>query len=327
MENNHPLLICLTATRNYGWVTKAFLKANSQWADYIIIVDQMSTDGTREMCAEYDNVIVIENEDLTYSETVRSMLALNRAREIDGDKILVYLAIDEVLPANWMTTEDGQKILQSQPGDMFLLNWANLLPDKKHYKATFKDNYYRIFHDDGVSEYDNQGRDMHTHCLPWRDGGRETIVKDFPILHFGYYNTEFQTVKQWYYYQMVDYDKNQRSIITLSRFYRKDIDNRYEKGDYDNVPEWFWNDFDIFSLVDLTYVPLFWDEMKRFISEKGISHYAKLNIWDEKFLGAMRLNDPRNFLQKLLHAYLNTTSNSGNNVIIRAIDKVLKKFV
>ena len=29
-----------------------FLDYNTRWADYIIIVDQMSVDGTREMCSE-----------------------------------------------------------------------------------------------------------------------------------------------------------------------------------------------------------------------------------------------------------------------------------
>ena len=115
-----------------GWVTSAFLKANSLWADYIIMVDQMSTDGTREMPTN-PKVILLDNEDLTYSETKRSEMAINRAREIDGDKILIFLAIDEVLPANIQETEDWKKLLESKPGEVFCFKWANILPGGKRF--------------------------------------------------------------------------------------------------------------------------------------------------------------------------------------------------
>ena len=44
-NENKPLLIDLTPVFNEAWVLPAFLKATSLWADYIIIADQMSTDG------------------------------------------------------------------------------------------------------------------------------------------------------------------------------------------------------------------------------------------------------------------------------------------
>lgn len=327
MPRTRPLLICLTATRNYGWITRAFLKANSQWADYIIVVDQMSTDDTQELCSGYNNVILIENKDLTYSESTRSIMALNRARKIEGDKIFIYLAIDEVLPANWQETEDGKRIMQSSPGDMYILNWANLLSDRKHYKASGKDNMYRIFHDDGLSTYDNQGRDMHTHCLPWCNTGREHQVSDFPILHFGLYNTAFQQVKQWYYYQMIDYDKNNRSTIILSRFYRKEIPCYNTSEDWENNPDWFWPQFDIFSLVDLSVVPFLWDEIRRLVELNGSNHYRKLDIWDKEFLLRLGMADPRTFWHKMIHSYLHATQSARNTIIIRALDKILKRFV
>ncbi len=321
-----PLLICMTATRNYGWVTRAFLKANSQWADYIIIVDQMSTDGTREMCGEYGNVILLDDEDLTYSETRRCEMALKCAREIKGDKILVYLAIDEVLPANWMDTGDGQTILSSQPKDMFVLDWANILPDKEHYKATNADNMYRVFHDDGETPFDNGGLDMHTHCLPYCYGGRERKIGDFPILHFGYYNTLFQYVKLRYY-QMVDYDKNHKSVIKLSRYYHQEVNNEYKEGDYTIDKRWLWDDFDIFDLVDVDSTPFLCDEMKSFIEKKGIKHYRLLDIWDDKILECLQMKDPRSSWIRMLHGYLHASKPYYTTLPVRVVDAILKKLL
>ena len=325
-NQERPLLICLSATRNYGWVTRAFCQANSQWADYIIIVDQMSTDGTREICAEYKKVILVDDHDLSYSESRRSIMALNRAREIKGDKIFIYLAIDEVLPANWMNTQDGQRILMSKPTDMFILDWANLLPDNQHCQISNADNMYRIFHDDKQTEYDNMNRDMHTMCLPYYYGGSEYKISDFPILHFGIYNTKFQYVKLRYY-QMVDYDKNHRSIVTLSRYYNRPDDGDFWKGNDDIKSEWLWDEFDIFSLVDVTTPPLLVSECQKFIKKRGIKCYAKLDIWDSMMLDYLQISDPRSIWIKILHYYLHVTQKCSKQIWVRAIDKLLKRYV
>lgn len=64
--NNRPLLRVISSNRNYGWIVPAFLKANTRWADYIVITDQMSTDGSRDMYAQYKNVIVVDDKDMQF---------------------------------------------------------------------------------------------------------------------------------------------------------------------------------------------------------------------------------------------------------------------
>lgn len=64
MNKERPLLIVISSNRNYGWIVPVFLAANSRWADYIIITDQMSTDGSREMYTKYPNVIVVDDKDM-----------------------------------------------------------------------------------------------------------------------------------------------------------------------------------------------------------------------------------------------------------------------
>ena len=61
ITNRNPQLIVLTPVRNEAWVLRAFLTATSLWADKIIIADQMSTDGSREICKEFPKVILLDN--------------------------------------------------------------------------------------------------------------------------------------------------------------------------------------------------------------------------------------------------------------------------
>ena len=121
---NKPLLICMTPVRNEAWVLHAFLKATSLWADYIIIADQMSIDGSREIALSYPKVILIENNNPDFNEAERQKLLIDKAREIKGDKILFGLDADEIFSANFQETEDWNKILTSKPGDVFWFKWA-----------------------------------------------------------------------------------------------------------------------------------------------------------------------------------------------------------
>lgn len=331
--SNRPLLIVLSATRNYGWCTRAFLEANSRWADYIILVDQMSTDGTREMCSEYPNVILLDDKDLSYSETRRCEMALKRAREIKGDKVLFYLAIDEIFPANWQSTEDGKKILASSVGDMFFVYWANLLPDREKCVRIKSDGdysfMYRVFHDDGVTPYDNGGLDMHTYALPYCEKGRERFVRDFPLLHFGVYNQAWSYVKQ-HYYEMVDYDKNGRSVVTLSRMYNPESAITFAIDSIEGEPvekEWFWGDFDVYELVDTHSVPYLCVYMHELIAKNTIRHYRTLDVWDKKMLDYLQLKDPRPWWIKPVHYYLHITMNARQSIMVRAIDKILKQLI
>jgi len=323
----NPLLICLTSTRNYGWVTSAFLKANSLWADYIIMVDQMSTDGTRELALANPKVILLENEDLTYSETKRSEMAINRAREIDGDKILIYLAIDEVFPANFKETEGWKKILNSLPGKVFCFQWANLLPDKKTYFLSGKNFWMaRGFHDDNITPYNNEGLDMHTHCIPYPDKPvKESLIDDIKILHFAFFNENWNAAKQRFY-QFVDFDKNNRTATQMDRMYN----GRSNKTRSILALESQWIHkkeevgFNLFDEIDQKEQPFFDNYVLDFISKKGINHYRKLNVWSDAFLNKYNLKDPRTLLTKIVHYYFNNTRNRTNFILVRIIDKFLK---
>ena len=64
MEENktRPTFVVLTPVRNEAWILRAFLEATSLWADHIIIADQMSTDGSREIARSFPKVTLIDND-------------------------------------------------------------------------------------------------------------------------------------------------------------------------------------------------------------------------------------------------------------------------
>ena len=181
-----PIHIVMTPVRNEAWVLKAFLESTSSWADYIIIADQMSTDGSREIAMQYEKVILIDNKNPDFNEAERQSMLVAKAREVAGgrDTLLWGLDADEILTANFLETEDWKRIIHSVPGDVFWFKWVEICPDKKHYWISPSTYYPWLFHDDGKEPHGNYVRNMHSMRIPYPIEERQMYyVDDFRVLH------------------------------------------------------------------------------------------------------------------------------------------------
>lgn len=335
MKQERPLLIVTSCTRNYGWVTRAFLEGNTRWADYIIIVDQMSTDATRPLIKEYNalrgdgihraEIITIDDPDMTYKENIRAKMAFMKGRELAAGRDAIYFAldIDEVMPANWMRTADGQNILNSKPGDMFQLEWANIMPDGKNF--TQPGWQYKVFHDNGM-DWQKSTLQIHSPILPYSSWDIEpTKINDFPLLHFGEFHTSWNTYKQ-IYYQFVDVQQERsKNPISIYRKYHQKASKELPKKELRQ--EWLYQDVDIIGMVDIISKPIFVPYIKEIITKEGVSKFQSIDVWTKEFCKMIEVADPRSLGYKLLHTYLRATRPIANAFLVRGIDKFLKKMI
>lgn len=324
MELNRPLLIVTSCTRNYGWITSAFLKANTRWADYVIIIDQMSTDGTRGICAEYNNVILLDDPDMNYKEGERAKMAFEKGRELSDGRDSIYFAldIDEIMPANWQRTKDGKNILQSKPGDMFQLRWANILHNDKFYYGGWQ---YKIFHDNGMN-WQNCTIQMHAPLLPYSSWDvNPNEVNDFPLLHFGEYNLKWTLYKNIYYQFLDVKHKRSKSAVSIYRTYhsygRSNVVNESIKQ------EWLFDDFDLFNIINTSDDPVFIQYIQEILNEEEIKKFKIIDVWSTDLCEKLGVKDPRTIIWKLLHKYLRYTNPYYRFIIVKTIDKILKYIV
>ena len=336
-----PIHIVMTPTRNEAWVIRAFLECNGLWADYIIIADQMSTDGTREIVeaytqplpkgkgeAHYCEVIMIDNTNPEFNEAERQSMLISKAREVAAgrDTLLWGLDADEILPANWKETEDGKHIMNSVKGDVFWFKWAQLAPDKKHYGDSV---YYPwLFHDDGVEPHGNYVRNMHSMRIPYPIEEKQMYhVNDFRVLHCGLLDP-MRIASKNRFYQFVDWEMNKRSPIVLSRVYAAHrIENQIVDDKYALEPETIAFPFDFWSLIELGAEHTWFDDyVYERLSKYPIEKVRRLDIWDDEFLKYYAIEDKRRWLDKMVHGYLHQTGKMKRGLLIRAIDKVLNKI-
>ena len=331
MANRRPLLVVLTPVRNEAWVLRAFLEATSLWADYIIIADQMSTDGSREIAKEYPKVILIDNDRKEMHQAATRRLLFEEAKKIDGDKILFALDADEFLSGDFMNEEDWRRIMNSKPDDSFWWRWMNLKEGDTNLFFSGPHLYWAVHESEDLWNGEFPDNSIHEWRLPWSSkAGRSQkfLLNDFYSIHLAWVNQRRQRNKERFYQVTTYCHDTQSSCITLSRHYHDEKNRLYEKVPEDVYTYYINNNLDIWRYIDLEDEGKYYTiEVLDCFNRRGISEFAFLDIWDPEWMKRNGLKDPRAWYQRLLHGYLHRTMPFSNTFLVRCVDKILKQIV
>lgn len=326
--NSHPLHIVMTPVRNEAWILRAFLKATSIWADYIIVSDQMSQDGSREIYKEFPKVRVIDNTNPEMHMAATRRLLFEEANKIPGDKILFTLDADEFLCGDFLNSKDWQTIINSEVGDVFDWRWMNLLPGCKKYTTHMP--YYWAAHV-GDKIFDGMFPDnfIHEWRLPWpKDCKHEYILDNLFSLHFARTNVARQKNKERFYQVSTQTKRiNTHGIGMYLMYHEKERKQEEFMVPDDAYITYEQNGIDLLSEIHLDDIGQYYiDESVRMIRENGIKPYRKLDIWSEDICKALDIQNPQIWMDKVMYAYLKFISPYRNSILVRAINKILKKL-
>src|SRR3954452_11820572 len=90
-------IIALMPVRNEAWVLQHSLACLSAFCDIILVNDQDSDDGSRDICRQFPKVELIESGERLVCEQARWQL-LDAARGYDGNNLLWCTDADELMP-------------------------------------------------------------------------------------------------------------------------------------------------------------------------------------------------------------------------------------
>lgn len=303
-----PSIICITPVKNEAWILELFIQAASLWADYIIIADQHSDDGSREIALKFPKVKLIDNNSLEFNEPERQALLINEARKIPGEKIIVALDADEILSSQALDIENWTEIFNAAPGTAFGLKWPLINHDFNTYWLTDSGRSYFIYKDDGA---EHVGQKIHSPRIPLSENTKFVNIDKFVVMHYQFTDWQRMLSKhRWYQcYERVNYpSKNQLSIY---RMYH----HMYNKKHFNNIPYlWFLgylnNGVNACSIhIDNVYR---WDKLVDiYLEEYGEDYFKYVDILGNDNIGLK---------------YLRLTQKFSHYFIVRAIDKILKLF-
>ena len=353
MKGTTPKLVVITPVRNEAWVLRAYLAATSLWADVIIIADQMSTDGSRDIYREFGDeairrkaqgehcceLIVIDNDRKEMHMAATRRLLFETAKKCiaesgrpNEDFILFALDADEFLTGDFMETESWQHILNSQPNDVFCFRWKNIMPDKKRY-------FYGVHMPWVIHASSNLWDGMfpdnviHEWRLPWPPDTKkeqEYNVDDICFLHFCEVPVK-RVFNKHLFYQISTVAKVKN--VNILKHWRQYHSISYNPTEYYELQQ------DDFSLYEKNNVRLFElvnnqeegkhlvEEARAYIDRFGSKKFGILDIWTPEVCQLYGVKDPRSWRQKVIHGYCRLTQPYQKSLLVRAFDKCLKIWI
>lgn len=322
-----PKLVVLTPVRNEAWILTKFISAASLWADHIIIADQMSDDGSREIALSFPKVTLIDNPTREMHMAATRRLLLKEACKIPGEKIVFALDADEFFDGDFLNTSGWKSIMESQIGDIFCWRWKNLLPNGDGY--TLWDPYYWAVHiGDSFGDGTFPDNFIHEQRLPMPNTvSKEYVLDDLYSLHFARVNPTRQRSKEIYYQVVTFTNRPDESGVRLYRMYHKKPGClprfELEAGDFGFYQK---NGIDLQGLFASTDVGQYYlGQVARLIEANGPGRYRKIDMWNGEDNDFSKYN-PQRVSDKMMMLYLRITARYADSVFIRAIDKILKKL-
>jgi len=328
-----PTIICLTPIKNEAWILDTFLQATSLWADYIIIADQLSTDGSREIALKYTKVILIDNNSESFNEPERQKLLIQEARKIPGKRLLITLDADEIFTPNIFESEEWKVMITSEPGTIFKFQLANLRPDFRTF--WFEDYFPWGFMDNGV-EHDVTDK-IHTTRIPLPVDAESIEIKNIKVMHLQYTNWKrMQSKHRWYQcYEHVTF--LEKSPVSIFRLYHHMY--ALNKNQINEIPKSWFVDYKNYGINIENFKDsevYWWDEkVIEYFDQYGTDYFQKLYIWNinwnriAKIIGRENVNyhDPRTLFDKLYQFFLIHTQKNKDVYLIRKTTNLLRKIL
>lgn len=325
---NSPNVICLTPVRNEAWILERFLKCASLWADYIIIADQNSDDGSREIATSFEKVILIDNFSHQYSELERQKLLIEEARKIPGPRLLVALDADEFLTANFLSSPEWLTVLNAPTGTIIKFQWANVRPDMTTYWMP-PIEFAWGFVDDGS---EHTGVKIHSPRIPIPKNAHSISLRDIRVLHYQYTDWERMKSKHRWYQCWERINNPERHAIDIYRQYHHMY--AVPLDEIKVIPDSWKSGYERQG-IDMTSIyrtgEFRWDkEVLELILKHGALKFKREAIWEVDWsilseqIESKFVCDPRSKLERAIHHWLERTQPYQDSLTVKAVAKILR---
>jgi hypothetical protein len=284
---SRPTVLCLTPVKNEAWILDRFLAAASLWADRILVADQGSTDGSREIARCHPKVTLLDNPAGGYHEQDRQQMLVAAAREVPGPRFLVALDADEFLSANVLEADEWQEALSRPSGTVVEFGRVELYPDPDHYFRHSLDDagfpFAFAYADDGAA---HSGSTIHSPRVPLPPGAPRHRLKEVVVLHYQFCDLRRTASKhRWYRcFERLTYPA--KGAVAIERTY-----DWFERDPRRVRPcPTSWLGGYLRAGLDMRAVPgeevYWWDwDVLRMFAEHGAERFRDLDVWQADWEG------------------------------------------
>ena len=324
-----PQLIVVTPVRNEAWVLEAFLTHCSSWADRIIVADQHSTDGSRDIALRFPKVTLIDNPGKEMNMSAARLLLFQEVDRISGDKIVFTLDADEFLQDGFAETEGWDTIIHSAPPNViFCFRWLNIVNDFLHMQPVQPSPYEWACHfacSEKLADlyHDTENNIVHESRLPCTRTAKYIDIDDIRFVHLNGLNTA-RNRNKLALYQIASVLRGANPIS----IYRTNHGVPQICPAGKEIPLTDARGNDLKSLVRTSdHGQHYIDEIVAILRREGFRKFRTLCIWGNPDLRAAGIDYRPPLHIRLLHRYLRATQRRHKCLLVRLADKFLKRLV
>ena len=310
-------IVVLTPVKNEAWILPLFCASTSLWADYIVIADQRSTDGSREIASSFPKVILADNDSTDLDERYRDAILVKKARELVGTNgILFRIDADEIFTPNF-DSKDWLEIRQSEAGSVWRFPWLQIFPGFTSFWEFYPT--YGAFVDDG-REFIPHGIIHSREMFSADSDEKKRFAVNNKVLHFQFVDWKRMQSKHRYYQCFEHITFPTKSAIEIFRTYHWMYDSDLPLK---SIPSWWIEDYKKLG-IDIKNVSFendyWWDKkVDAYFAEFSPKYFRHFETYKP---GKLLSAKGKNLLDMLLLAYLEVTKRIFNRK-----KGVLRKFV
>ena len=317
-------IVVLTPVKNEAWILPLFCQSASVWADTIIIADQGSTDGSREIVKRFPKVNLIENDSPDLDENYRDKIMVEKARELLGtNTILFRLDADEILTPTFDAPE-WDEIKQASAGTIWRFKWMQLWPGFEYYWEN--NTAFGAFADDG-RKYNGHGIIHSRELFPFRENDELRIASQIGILHYQFVDWARMQSKHRYYQCFEHISFPAKSAIEIFRTYHWMYDSELPRN---LLPHSWVDDYHRLG-IDIHEVSFdkdyWWDKkVEDYFAEFSHKYFRHVETYRQ---GKLLLAKGKSPLDKMLMSYLEATKYifNRNKGLIRKVVQKIDRFI
>lgn len=207
----------------------------SEIADYIIIVDNDSTDGSRDIYEKYEKIIHVKyNKNLNFSDFRDRDYIINEAKKTDA-KWMIMVDGDEVFEDNsvsWIKNfaQDNKNLKENT---RVWFKYINLWRSRTKYREDKwnSSKFARMF---SLNNLKINGEELHSYDITFSTPEIADIISPYKIIHYGWADWEHRIEKS-FRYAITSMGLSQDSKIKNTDLYESNIYYVKEDLDEENI--------------------------------------------------------------------------------------------
>jgi hypothetical protein len=279
-------VIALVPVRNEAWVLEHTLRSLSAFCDAVIVSDQGSTDGSRDICRRFPKVALLETpggDSVDRLPQRARWRLLDAARGYDGHNLLWCADADELTPPDLARAFVERHAAQLTPGRVVECRFYNLWNGTARFRQDLSP-YGPIwkamaFVDDRVADYerDPARRPLHEPRIAIGDDPAAIKARDLPLLHlqFAIWHRN-QTKQAWY--RCIDLMSGRMTAADVNAFYQVTLPTWYVHTE--EVPGAWLRELTLPDAAAADREPSWHEaEILAWFDERGVEFFEALEIW------------------------------------------------